>query len=324
MRSAPRNFAESLDALHHQRSLRQAPEILRQLLVHRIEIALRRLEILGAARIRVRQVELLVRPHELEEGLLVALKTSRRADLVHLAVNALHFRQAEFVDLVRRHLRGRLQLKRNVVPLRPLRQRQRANLARRRIRHVRIQPRDQPLVSRPHLVLERRFRRRLPGRRLPVIRAVGRQQETDLGIDILPQRRSRTGAKRRAGDDVLRLSRGPLIAELRRTNPIRHRELRPLRELVDRRPQQGDTRDIRIDVRRRFHLVIGDQEIRQVRVRAAIGVNVGMPLPRSAQLRTIKLRLPDRPRCLRIIIQLRRINRRLHPGHAFAPPLQLL
>ena len=156
------HFPERLHALHHQRRFRQPPEILRQLHLHRIEIALGLLEIRRAPLSRIRQVELLVRPHELEERLLIALEPYLLADLVHLSMDALHLGEPQLVDPVRRHLGRRLQFQRCVVPLRPVRQRQRANLAGRRVRAIRLQPRDQPLVSRLHLFQQRRLRRLLP------------------------------------------------------------------------------------------------------------------------------------------------------------------
>ena len=72
-----RLFAERFDAPHLQLGLRKDAEILRQLRLHALEIAVGALDVLRRARVIVRQIETLVRAHEDEELFQRALEARR-------------------------------------------------------------------------------------------------------------------------------------------------------------------------------------------------------------------------------------------------------
>ena len=115
MLHATRLLAEGLDTLHHQGRFRKNAEVFGQLGPRAGNILVSLRQISRTPLIRVRNVELLVLPHELEERRQIALEANLLADRFHLTAQPRHFLEAQLMDLVRCHRGRRHQLQHGVV-----------------------------------------------------------------------------------------------------------------------------------------------------------------------------------------------------------------
>ena len=152
-----RNFRERRLAAHHRLVCRHDAEESGQPGLRLLQLRVGDLEILLAPRIGLGKHEVLARGADGDEVLRV-LEAGGSGELVHLTMDARDFRQAQPVDLVRRHVGRGVEPEGRGIPLRPVGQRESAYLAHGGIGHVPPRPSEDVVIAGLHA-----FQHRLAG-----------------------------------------------------------------------------------------------------------------------------------------------------------------
>jgi hypothetical protein len=321
VRAPARHLAERRLANHLDPVDRQAVEHLRQLGARVGDQAVGVGQDLGAVLVGVgrRRVD----AGQLRVVGLGVLEPRGARQRVLLGLNPLHFREAQLVHLFRGDVGGGLQLQRGLIPGRPVRQGQRADLAGRRLADVALRPRDQPLVARLHAADQRGARALQQGLRLARRHFPRRLQPGDLGLGVGPQRRVRAGGlERLAADQLAALGDHALVLEARHADAVGGRGPDPLAHLVHRRPDGLQAGVVGGHVRRAVDQVRTDQEAGQARVQGVAAQREVVAAELPGQLGAVQLIGPHVEADLAFERQRLAFEPRLHPRHAAAPPLQ--
>ena len=196
-------LAERFHALDLKVRLRQQAEIVRQFLLDVGDLCAGIIDIGLAACIRVGIQELLVAVDEAEEGIQVTLEAHLVLQRGHLALDALHFLQAQLMDLVGGHVGGgHLAQLILVVRLAVLVRRAHARGIHGGIRQIFLRPGNYAFVGGLELFQQGLFRFFLQFGCTLGADLAALHQGIGLGLRIRPYGRVRPSRERRTGNDL--------------------------------------------------------------------------------------------------------------------------
>jgi hypothetical protein len=188
------------------------------------------------------------------------------------------------------------------------------------VRLVLLEPCNQPVIGRLHLVFQRHCRAIEQGFAVFGVDLAAILQRLDFRLRIRQQWRVRALAKRRAGDDEAGFLNRLVIGKPRRAVALRRRKLRALDALVQRPRHLRKPGDIGFHVWLLAHLMEGDQEVRQENVRPVLHEHIGLASELRGFLREVELQRPHLEGCPSLFVEPDGIERFPHLGYALAPP----